>query len=397
MSYKQERIIPEKVFVVFLLQCNFVFTFLMPDKYLGIADYWYFIFPTSLLMITYFCKSGIVFTRASKFLAFFLLYQIIPLFVSVFIVGDTNSGYFLSYVLYIGFFILLLLYPFTEKDYKKILNAYILSGAIIGALIAYQKVDYYDGSGYRYTIQILGHEKFDPNFLGAYLVFPFIILLAKLFRKFSYLNIIYFFLISIGVLYTASRTSMVGCFLGLLFVLRDLMKRKKVKRKSTILFVVISCVVILYIVLLVLPEGTFNRLFVYSYMDASNEKRLDDWEYGIKAFQLRPLLGYGFLGEMDIINMATRTQMIAHNTYIGLILQYGVIGCKIMIIGLICLWKKIWDIKEQLLLGVYITTLIVVLMVSAEVAVFLWFPIILTTGITEIIRRNRKLSLDAFL
>ena len=98
----------------------------------------------------------------------------------------------------------------------------------------------------------------------------------------------------------------------------------------------------------ILPESSFERLFSESYYDYNNKKRFVDWAVGFKALENSWLFGYGMQGEMQIIKREVGVSMIAHNTYLALLLQFGVVGFSVLAIGVMRLIKKHYCIKNIL-------------------------------------------------
>ena len=381
--------------VVLLFQLNMLLAVFMPDAYLGIADYWYF--------IVFICFIGVFNLKKilpqDRTILFYLKIlaslQLIASIISLFVAGKITSGYLFSYVLWIIFFFICINHRFNSEEIKKIFSGYILSDALIVLIIIVQRTDYYGSGGERFTIQILGHEKFDPNFLAAYLVFPCIICFSRLLFKFKKKDLFLFLLIIVGLLMTASRSAMLCSTLGIICcVISNGIYTKKIKN---IFKYALLISFLLIVVLLFLPEATYDRLFVTSYNDGSNEKRLLDWSLGIASFLQRPILGYGMIGEMDTIMMATNQKYIAHNTFIAFLMHYGIVGTLIILGGIIGLTIKILKKKEFILFGCLISLLFSCFLISAQVAVFWWTPIILITCCIQNLYRGYNKNFIEFI
>ena len=237
----------------------------------------------------------------------------------------------------------------------------------------------------------MSHEPFDPNFLAAYLVAPAIIAYSKMLNKFKMIYLIAFLVIFAGILYTSSRGATIGFVLGAGIVTFDFFKGKKKIRKIIILCMVL--VIGFFIVEEYLPKTSLSRIVnVSSYQDTSNAKRLLDWKYGVEAFLKKPFFGYGIQGEMSIIQRVIGVKYISHNTFIALLLQFGIVGFGIF---LFCLFRIYKDIRKNTLAkAVLVSTMFVSLLVSAEVAVFFWMPIMLVVIMSV---QERKKSLEILL
>ena len=377
-----------------LWQLFLLLTVANPDVYLGLADIWFL--PLLICFYGMFRKKTFVDNDTIQYHYGLLIYLILPTLISLIGYGIVSTGYLFSYALWILLHIATLNLNFTQKEIKKLLSAYIISGAIMGFLILYQRLDYYDSIyASRYTIQILGHERFDPNFLAACMVIPFILSITKQLFNYSLWNLVCLILIFLGVLFTASRGAMLSCSIGAttafsIFAFR----RRKVKYLIWGGFLV---VILGYTVLNILPEASFERLFSKSYDDSSNEKRFVDWAVGFKAFENSWLFGYGMQGEMQIIKREVGVSMIAHNTYLAFLLQFGVIGFSVLAIGVMRLIKKTLLYKEYLVTAMVISTLFVVFFISGEVAVFLWVPLITASLVLQIKENNEVSSITDLL
>lgn len=365
--------------VLFLIICNIMFAILNPGKYFELADYYYFIIAVSIigLLNLFFKRNLFPKNNIERYLFFCFLWLIVPFFVAYFVIGQVSSAYLLSYILYFVFFYICLKYRFSNLEIGKILNSYILSGLIVGLLIISQHTMYYDTGG-RYSVQVFDNPIFDPNYLAAFLVFPALLSFVIVLYSTSWKILLYIFVLFVivgGLLMTGSRNGMISFLLGAFFIFmqRFSLKLKVSRIISLLLFISITITLVLNYV----PEETYLRLFVDSYNDGSNHTRLMDWDAGWRSFLIHPILGYGFVSEMDAIKFALGKSLLAHNTYIGLLIQFGVIGFSFFIIGISKLIKKLIVCHDLVLFGFIIATLQLSLVVSAQVAFFFWIPIII--------------------
>lgn len=376
-----------------LWQLFLLLTVANPDVYLGLAEIWFL--PLLLCFIGVF-KKNTPMNNTTKYLYGLLIYIVLQTLVSLIGYGSISTGYLFSYIIWILLLISTLNFNFRQDEIKKLLYAYIMSGAVISFLILYQRLDYYDSTiASRYTIQILGHEKFDPNFLAAYMVVPFILSITKQLFRYSLWNLVCLILISLGILFTASRGAMLSCSIGAVVAFSCFaIRRRKVKY---LIWGGALIVILGYVVMNTLPKASFERLFSSSYDDASNKKRLVDWTMGLKAFENSWLFGYGMQGEMQIIKREVGVSMIAHNTYLALLLQFGVLGFTIFLTGVLKLVRNLLLYEEYIVTSMVFATLFVVFFISAEVAVFLWLPLITASLILQIIKTNKVTNIADLL
>ena len=202
--------------------------FINPDPYLGIADHYVFLF--AFFLSFFLCKKGILINKDTKICLFMLGWLILSCVVSL-ISREISTGYFLSYLLYVLMLFLSNGTRYTKKEIDFLLTSYIFSAIIICIFIIVFRYDYYGSGGERITIKILNNPAIDPNYLGAFMVVPFIICYGKLLKRIKWTNCISAFLLVVGILSTASRGAMIsaagGAFITTLLYLK---KEKKMKQ-----------------------------------------------------------------------------------------------------------------------------------------------------------------------
>lgn len=385
------RLISLRVILVLLLHCNVLFAILNPGQFMELSSYWYFVLAI--------CVGGIIYTRNNlmpkiqyeKYIFFCIIWQILVIPITFIVMGKVNMAYLLSFILFLSFFYVCLKLKLDDSEIRKILNSYIYSGVIVSILLFTQPIPY--GSGdIRFTLRLHEDSLLDPNYLAALLVFPAILAFSKLLFNFSFKAIIlwgtFFLIILIGLFLTGSRNAMISVAIGALFSFFQYIRKGLNLKKLIFSFIMLYIVVL--VVLHFLPEGTYSRLFLESYHDDSNTKRILDWKAGLDAFFQHPIFGYGFTSEFDAIKISTRKELVAHNTFIGLLIQFGITGFLIYLVGLYHLIIDFSRNKELMLLGATLATLLLALIVSAQVSVFFWFPIIAIVCIYNNMRRNNK-------
>lgn len=367
---------------IFALSCHLVFTFSNPDMYFGIADYFIFL---ALFIISgglYVICNHKKFDNFSKYILFILVWLIVPTLIALFF-GKLSTGYFYSYIVYIVALFIALTINYSKQDIRKIINIYVLSGVVIGLIILIQKYDYYGGGGVRYSLKFFNNEAFDPNFLGAFLLFPSLISFAKLLKKCNIFNVLATTINCGGMFFTSSRAAMLSFIFGGTIILLYYFKRINKHKKILVISILLACVIIGAIVL---PKNILERFFSNNYFDSSNKKRLLDWFTGIEAFLRRPILGYGFRSELNIIQDIMGVNLISHNTYIAFMLQFGIVGFGILFGGLLMILKIIR--KNLILIGLLLSNLFICVFISAETSTFFWLPLIIIAVIAKYEKRG---------
>ena len=319
---------------IWILGLSFLFVFLNPDPYMGIADY--YIFFVAFICLSFIRSINFTIKKEDKKVLLLGTYMLFEVGVAA-IQGVFSSGYFFSYLLFFLTLFQMMKWEYTTKELDRLFSFYIEAAFLVAVILFVQRYDFYGGGNTRHSIKLLSHEPFDPNFLAAYLVAPSIIAYSKMLNKFKMIYLIAFLVIFAGILYTSSRGATIGFVLGAGIVTFDFFKGKKKIRKIIILFMVL--IIGFFIVEEYLPKTSLSRIVnVSSYQDTSNAKRLLDWKYGVEAFLKKPFFGYGIQGEMSIIQRVIGVKYISHNTFIALLLQFGIVGFGIF---LFCLFKSL--------------------------------------------------------
>lgn len=358
-----------------------IFMFINPDPYLGIADH--YVFLLGYFVCYCIVKKHINLNKDTKIYVFMLGWLALSCVISL-LSGVFSSGYVFSYAFYILALLLINGGSYTKQDVEFFICSYLISAVIICLFIIIFRYDYYGSGAERFTIRVAGNPAIDPNYLGGYLVVPFIIAYGKLLKKFSYKDTFFLVLLGIGMLSTSSRGALVSAILGAFITTFLYFKESKEIRKikTIALVIVIACIVVIHFV----PSNSLIRLFETSYLDGSNSKRIQDWLAGLETVYQRPLFGYGPRGEMGIIQEILGVSRIAHNTYIAMLMQFGVVGVSLLIVYVIYMLRK--SKNNCILVGSLIATMAVCFFVSAQVAVFLWIPFMLASVVSNYEREH---------
>lgn len=303
-----------------------------------------------------------------------LLFQF--LLVTLLNIDDVESGYFFSYVLVLILFIVInTIRPKLLLQYY-VFKAYIYGALVISILQLAFKVRYYELTDSRLTIQLLNGPKIDPNYLAAYMVAPvFLCILVfynekKTIKKIMYL--LYDFLLIIGVFLTGSRGALLSILCGAFFVFIFIIKRN-VKPKNIVFFSVIIIVGIMLIVNYI-PEETFQRVFINSYVnDGSNIRRIQLWENAINLIEKNPIIGYGVQSSSSISRKVAGIIEPAHNTFLDIWLQLGIVGIASVISYVIIALRD----SNPILKGMCLSSIICSVFIGAEACFFFWINLLI--------------------
>jgi O-antigen ligase len=157
-------------------------------------------------------------------------------------------------------------------------------------------------------------------------------------RLLTLINICYIPLAVFAILLTGSRTSLFAIIPALIFILWP--NRLSISRYF---FIAIFLAVSLLVIRSLLPAGTIERLASFSVSISSEDigGRFTLWEQALAVFQAHPLLGSGS-GTLNTLIGA-----LAHQTYLSILAETGLIGASIFI----CILATVLNQAARLLKG----------------------------------------------
>lgn len=372
--------------------CIMIFIIFCNSKYFTIGDY--FIFPiitVILLLIDSFIrlrkKEKIIFSSEHYYILFMLFYTIAIRLLSD--IPQKNDTFF-TFLIFWCLIFLCQINNFTLREIRFLIKGYLLSAIILSmVLIIQHKLPY--PNEMRFAIFYNSEDFYDVNFLAAYLVFPALIFLEKLFYNLSknikyinIFNIVGFLLISTATLLTGSRGSFVVLLLGCAYIVI----KNYDKYNFKIILYILPFVIIVGILLF--PREVIERLLFNNYNDGSNQKRILHWKLALQTFQQNSIFGYGMIWTIDVINSVTGKAMTAHNTIFGFLLQYGVVGGATLIMWGITLLKVFWRNKCYLLIFFILSLMFVLVMIEAQTSLVFLIPLLLLTIIQRYINMNKN-------
>ena len=269
------------------------------------------------------------------------LYIIELMFSSIFALSF-NSKLF-QLIIYIVLYILLTSLNLVEREKKWIINGYILSGILYAVLIIYSRFN--NPSTNVHANIVLFGTKLDPNYVGLPLIVSFSILFYEVLNneKKIIIYIGFLFVLAFAILLTASRGNMLSlliCIMG--NVLGFVCSHCRVWYKKTMTIVVVVSVFILFYNFANKNYSMFiKRILNFSGDDISNG-RTALWRQAFDFFWSKPICGGGFETLGKAINMG------AHNTYIQILCDSGIIGFFLFFIFIANIIKDSFTYEKKL-------------------------------------------------
>ncbi len=315
---------------------------------LFISDYYY------ALVVFVACGIGIVLISGKIKIDYFNILNfilfIILIFNSIFRANDVDHGTLMSYIAWFATLIIVPNMIPTERSINLLLKSFIIGSLVCAIMIFVFKVTY--GETHRYTIKFINNEIVDPNYLGCFLwiglTFCLYFIAQTIGRyKSMKLAILYSFLavvILYAIVLTGSRAAYLCSFLSAIGFFGQIWKRKN-ERYFLLFAGIIVLIVSVVCYIEIIPEEIKFRFGFSSLKDDSNAQRLEHWYWGLRAFLLHPF-GYGAAHTKYVLTEYVGHRSDAHNTYITLLLQFGVVGFFIFLYLFIRLIKPFLKSKS---------------------------------------------------
>lgn len=185
---------------------------------------------------------------------------------------------------------------------------------------------------------------------GTYCVLPLLISVSILFtgdrnKKYKHLLIVVALASSLAVFLTTKRAHLIFGFAAL-FLTYFVFSKKKISSK---LFITVGIVLLILIVICTIPNTDFLSGITSGYFDNYNDDisngRIDYWIYALQLFLTNPVFGIGWLGfrynsSAVLFHSAKKGAAAigyvdAHNVYIQMLCETGIVGTVIILTVLI--------------------------------------------------------------
>jgi O-antigen ligase len=273
---------------------------------------------------------------------------------------------------------LLFFYLVTFKNYAKdeivdLIRYVVFSGVIISIAIIYAWLNGRTGKVSLYSVYGTYVEE---NYTGSLLAIIFIVGVMKVYitKKNMLYSSIQLGIILFGMLLTGCRAAILAVIAGLLlFYLTSVRFSLKTVRTMSLMLLFIA--VMLWIAYKYVPVWTWQRLFVNSYDDISNNLRLRVWLQALQGFCAHPIHGWG-VGNYSTILLGENGSIVAHNSYLAILVDGGIVYFLLMFSLIFPYIKEIF-LKKKPLLALLCCFFIVTFIVEAVRMAFFWYGLFL--------------------
>lgn len=355
-----------------------------------------------LLLFTMLFKSNwkLVVSNKVIFLIFIILIYCTTLFINMLFDNKIINFHSIIRLVYICviflYYYLIIIREYDINAVKTILYGNVTSGLFIALLII---KNWFNGAQGKISLISFFGKPVEENYTGSLLAFIAVLtlLIIRFNNKNRKLFIVSETIMAFAILLTGSRSAFLAYIMGFsLCLFQYFFGRGKIELKKIFIIVIIFIVlsVILYNIDKLLPEFIYNRLFVNGFGDKSNNERINIWTIAINGFFSRPLLGYG-VGNFNyyiLKEFPKHANVIAHNSFLDILLDIGLIGFIIVMSFLF------WNIKDIMKKMSYCFPLIIVLgftafIVGGEKTFFFWNGIALLTILSKC--SNKGMTLES--
>lgn len=270
-------------------------------------------------------KSDLSFNYIHFLYALYILYTISMLFLRADEMAVVTTK---DMVLGILMLLLISMRVYNKREIEFIENAWLIMGiyCIIVGLTTKEVVSEYES---RAVIRVMGFEE-DQNQFCAYFIMPILISIKRITEK-RKLFPVYAVIIAASfyvILKTGSRGGLIGVFAGAMAYIVVGIKNINTKIAVTLLSV-LAVIAFVTVVIPMLPEDVAMRFSIEAVEKDGGSGRFDIWKFLIEYSAREParlIRGSGIFSTYDIMHAAGFKNGVAHNAYIQILNDEGIIG-----------------------------------------------------------------------
>lgn len=296
------------------------------------------------------------------------------------IVWSTNRAITLhrlvAYLLLLSICLYVSTLDFTTRDYRLIKQACILGGIFVVLYLVMSGKLF--GSG-MLRLEISDHS--DPNNFAAQLLLPLTCSFSSVFdskKKWKILYVLLTCMFIFTVLLTGSRGCLLAC---IIFCVVYFVASGAYKKISILVGIILLFLLVWFVVLPLLPDEITWRLFTkesYLTSEASHNSRSSIWRIVIS--EVIPKMGIfgvgaGCSGEALVPYFGVIKGV--HNTYLNMIVEYGVLGIPVFLFFLWSLMRKQIKKKKYFELSLVAAICVIIFFLDSFAKKFFWNAIML--------------------
>lgn len=309
-----------------------------------------------------------LFTENKKYFIIWLIFLLLNIFSIIFsdykILAIKGAGKIIS--LSLLFWILLWFFKKNCSDtFFNFFMFLLIFSSLLNLFLFFNPKIIYDYLSKLYFHQVtyprLGYPFLYPNTFSFFLIIMLIIILFNA----KYTNPILYLFVSLGIILSGSKAGLV--FYTAFSIIRFFLKEKIENKKFMILIMIISILVFINLWLSVKDNKILSKLVyqirkeegqsiavkeyytLQKYKETSIKNRIDIWKDSIYYFYKKPIFGYG-----PLVHRYELTKNLSHNIFLDFLMSYGILGFVFLIYFIILILKKIFIVKKQIYLFLFI-------------------------------------------
>lgn len=286
-----------------------------------------------------------------------------------------------TYLFLQGMFLFVYILSFNDKEQYFIRKAILIGGVAVSLYVfIFSPQILFESRGGRIALNAA-----DPNEFAALLTLPLFVSFDEIFHSKSKWNIILFGVLLLMILLTGSRGAMIACgFTFLYYVINNFKMNHAAasygeyvpaRFKTLFKFLLIGCI-IFFIIIPLLPEHISERLLGENAIIGEfveRRGRTEIWEIIFsRIIPEMPAWGYGSGCSGIILAPFWGCVKGSHNTYLHIVLEYGILGLPIFIYFLWKIFKRIKQEQDYAKICAFIAIVITVFFLDAYFKKYLW-------------------------
>jgi O-antigen ligase len=285
----------------------------------------------------------------------------------------------------------------SKKDYKLLMQFFVfgLFVSVFDMLSSFVSQSY---GHYRIAAEGFGQNRM-ARYLAVGLPIAWYLYLTERKNILTWINLMYIPIAIFCIILTGSRTGLVIGSIGLLVVPLTFYRLQTSYKITFIFFIFITGIISLVYYSEIEAEIERNITRLIETPEMIQEGRYTGreviWEVGMRKFWERPLHGFGSNTAHDVIGEGFgRERRAPHSTYVGVLLDNGIIGMLLLsLIIFVATLPIIFTRSMERYLGLVFLPMIFVVMIVSDIATWetLWFVLAILMGHKYILFKDGKL------
>lgn len=297
--------------------------------------------------------------------------------------------------LLILYYVIVINFDVNKNLVKILIKGNLFSGSFASILVI---KNWLSGASGKVSLLNYWGNSVEENYTAAFIAFSVVLCVLVFFtsnkKKPKVVSMFLATVNTLAVFLTGSRAAFLALLISLFILLFIYFFDSKIVVYKKILMISFGVLISVYFfvnIIEILPEFTYNRLFLNSLDDSSNRERIALWSLALENFLYRPLFGYG-AGVFSYYvhkEYSHHIVVVAHNTFLDFLVDFGIIG--FFFLGLlfyrnICIcFKKNGVCLIPLLICWFMTSAIV----GGERAFFFWNGLIMISILSKYLKENK--------